>query len=234
MKKENKVSSGTFCRQSQFYINFVLSVSEGGPLFSRFLARIFSVINNSRAGQPSWVQRQGRVLTSDNDHHYPDTDTCCSAAVSGGRICSDAERAANHYSDSNTGGANITTLSNIKHPLLTQLTHDSLILHDIIILLESGNPDPVPGLPLTVTVLCVTCKLSLPVMHRAPAPRSSPGPPPPPPPAHRRHPGHILCVLLQQNVTGILIFNRQTGNQSHLHNLSVVPMSHSALAPASV
>ena len=228
MKKENKVSSGTFRRQSQFYINFVLS--EGGPLFSRFLARIFSVINNSRAGQQSWVQRQGRVLTSDNDHHYPDTDTCCSAAVSGGRICSDAERAANHYSDSNTGGANITTLSIIKHPLLTP---DSLLLL-VIILLESGNSDPVPGLPLTVTGLCVTCKLSLPVMHRAPAPRSSPGPPPPPPPAHRRHPGHILCVLLQQNVTGILIFNRQTGNQSHLHNLSVVPMSHSALAPASV
>ena len=182
------------------------------------------------------VQRQqGRVLTSDNDHHYPDTDTCCSAAVSGGRICSDAERAANHYSDSNTGGANITTLSNIKHPLLTQLTHDSLILHVIIIiLLEPGNPDPVPRLPLTVTVLCVTCKLSLPVMHRAPAPRSSSWPPPPSSPAHRRHPGHVLCVLLQQNVTGILIFNRQTGNQSHLHNLSVVPVSHSALAPTSV
>ena len=62
MKKENKVSSGTFCRQSQFYINFVLSVRrEGGPLFSRiWLARIFSVINNSRAGQPTIVGAEAR------------------------------------------------------------------------------------------------------------------------------------------------------------------------------
>ena len=131
-----------------------------------------------------------------------------------------------------------TSNSSSSHPPLTQLTHDSLILLDILLLLllEPGNPDPVSGLPLTVTgLLCVTCKLSLPVMHRAPAPRSSPRPPPPPSPAHRRHPGHILRVLLlQQNVAGILIFNRQTGNQSHLHNLSVVPMSHSALAPTSI
>ena len=62
MKKENKVSSGTFRRQSQFYINFVLSVrGEVGPLFSRiWLARIFSVINNSRAGQPTIVGAEAR------------------------------------------------------------------------------------------------------------------------------------------------------------------------------
>ena len=78
-----------------------------GP-FLRFVAGIFSVINNSCRTTIVGVQRQqGRVLTSDNDHHHPpltSADICCSV-----QSCSDAVRAANHYSDSNTSGANITT-----------------------------------------------------------------------------------------------------------------------------
>lgn len=74
-------------------------------------------------------------------------------------------------------------------------------------------------------------------MHRAPAPRSAPWSPPPPPPTHRGQAGDVLRVLLQQDVSGILIFNTnsvRTSNQSHLHNLSVVWMSHSTLAAAPV
>ena len=78
LKKENKVSS-------LFDINFVLSV--GATVFSDCVwwpesSRSFII----RAGQQQYRggaalqhQQQCRVLTPDNDHHYPDIDTCSSA-----------------------------------------------------------------------------------------------------------------------------------------------------------
>ena len=52
-------------------------------------------------------------------------------------------------------------------------------------------------------------------MHRAPAPSSAPWPPSPAPPAHRGQAGDIL-LLLQQDVSGILIFNRQCSKSIRL------------------
>ena len=179
--KKNKVSSGT-CHRSRCIICFILRVS-GGP-FLRFVARIFSVINNSCRTPIVGVQRQqGRVLTSDNDHHYP---PLTSAAMSGAasavlqwcRACSQSLLWFKHQWSKHH---NCQTSNSFSLSLRSRLTHCSVSSSSWS---EPGYPDSVPRLPITVTGL-ITCKLPLSVMHRPPAPSSAPWPPPPAPTAHR-------------------------------------------------
>ena len=154
-----------------------------GP-FLRFVAGIFSVINNSCRTTIVGVQRQqGRVLTSDNDHHHPpltSADICCSV-----QSCSDAVRAANHYSDSNTSGANITTVklqtaspSHSAHAWLTAPCHPDQAPdgHSLAILTRS------PGSPSLSLVSSPVNSLSL-WCTAPPPPAAPPGRPllrPPP------------------------------------------------------